>query len=43
MTCQSCKHFVRKMTFLGHRLRCNIYKRNVGALDRCIDWSGKHG
>lgn len=38
MTCETCAHCKRKITFLGFRLWCKRYKRNVGALERCIDW-----
>ena len=38
MTCSTCNHCQRKLTFLGFRLYCRRYKRNMQALDRCIDW-----
>lgn len=41
MTCQTCKHCQKKMTFLGFRLRCTRFKRSVQAGDHCIDWGAK--
>lgn len=39
MTCEGCKYKTQKITFLGFKSFCRLYKK-IRDL-RCIDWRAK--